>query len=247
MKTKNIFLMITLSAMLAACGSSSSQGIVAPTSGNNQSDVGLILKLKNTNGAVLPSTETFYTGDGDINTITVNGNQITLIPTGVSSGGGFYDENQPGTRKIVSGTNYQHSRFGALDITANGADVYAFFSQGKPTAISEIPTTGTATYSGHAVGVVEGASGTTVDFTTGNSTINVDFAAKTVSGTLNGWVDNNMPTVTFTNATISGNSFIGAKASGKFYGPNAAEVSGVVQKTAGNGDVIAASFGAKKQ
>ncbi len=108
-----------------------------------------------------------------------------------------------------------------------------------------VPTTGTATYSGLSTYAVAD----NLYFQKGTSTFNVDFGAKTITGTIDPSVYN-----IGLAGTINGSSFSGTKngitMQGNFYGPSAAELGGTF-----NGDTTTAigltsfigAFGAKKQ
>ena len=140
-----------------------------------------------------------------------------------------------------------YSRFGAYfgaDKTdaeiANGSrstQTNKVFSMGQIT--TNMPTTGTAVYNGLSLG-----SRTGDVYDEGTSRFNVDFGAKTISGTVS-----NATYSADLRGTISGASFSGAhngvNMSGNFYGPNAAELGGVYSGTS-NGLPVAGSFGAKR-
>ena len=140
-----------------------------------------------------------------------------------------------------------YSRFGAYfgaDKTdaeiANGSrstQTNKVFSMGQVT--TNMPTTGTAVYNGLSLGSSTGNA-----YNQGTSQFNVDFGAKTISGTVS-----NAAYSADLRGTISGASFSGAhngvNMSGNFYGPNAAELGGVYNGTS-NGRSVVGSFGAKQ-
>ena len=104
---------------------------------------------------------------------------------------------------------------------------------------TNMPTTSTAVYNGLSLG---SRTGDVYDY--GTSRFNVDFGAKTISGTVS-----NAAYSADLRGTISGASFSGAhngvNMSGNFYGPNAAELGGVYNGTS-NGKSVVGSFGAKR-
>lgn len=147
------------------------------------------------------------------------------------------------------------------------------FSTGDKTAGADMPTTGTATYTGLTKGVAD-VSGTNY-FITGNAQLTADFAANTISGGLTGLnaVDPGTSTtvgsvndVDFTAGTITGTTFAGTAAAsatagavdisgttgtfgGQFYGTGtaaAAEAGGTYQISNGTGTTIIGSFGTAK-
>lgn len=131
----------------------------------------------------------------------------------------------------VSGTKFNNVKFGVVEGYA--------FAQGNVTAASAIPATGTATYSVDGVLVSNNGRPTTST----DNTLNVDFANKTVNGTV-------APSVSVTDAKISGNAFEGAAVyngssaplKGHFYGADASELGGAYGSATFSG-----SFGGKKQ
>ena len=183
-----------------------------------------------------------------LNEIQVGSKTITVKYPNISTGA-FTDITMlsSGTRIIASDSGLSYSRFGTyfgLDKTdaeiANGAQATPtnyLFSMGQVT--TNMPTTGTAVYNGLSLG-----SSTGNLYEQGTSTFNVDFGAKTISGTVS-----NAAYSADLRGTISGASFSGAhngvNMSGNFYGPNAAELGGVYNGTS-NGRSVVGSFGAKR-
>lgn len=104
---------------------------------------------------------------------------------------------------------------------------------------TNMPTTGTAVYNGRSLGSSTGDA-----YNQGTARFNVDFGAKTISGTVS-----NAAYSADLRGTISGAAFSGAhngvNMSGNFYGPNAAELGGVYNGTS-NGKSVVGSFGAKQ-
>ena len=181
-----------------------------------------------------------------LNEIQVGSRTVTVKYQGISSGtfGTFNTRNQNVTS---SDGSLSYSRFGAYfgaDKTdaeiANGSrstQTNKVFSMGQIT--TNMPTTGTAVYNGLSLG-----SRTGDVYDEGTSRFNVDFGAKTISGTVS-----NATYSADLRGTISGASFSGAhngvNMSGNFYGPNAAELGGVYNGTSNSKSVVG-SFGAKR-
>ena len=154
---------------------------------------------------------------------------------------------------IASDRSLSYSRFGAYfgqdksaAEIANGArstQTNKVFSMGQVT--TNMPTTGTAVYNGLSLG-----SSTGDVYGQGTSRFNVDFGAKTISGTVTNDTYSNAAYSADLRGTISGAAFSGThngvNMSGNFYGPNAAELGGVFNGTS-NGKSVVGSFGATKQ
>jgi hypothetical protein len=146
------------------------------------------------------------------------------------------------------------------------------FATGIPTTTAQLPTTGTATYAGSATGRIMGAGVFDPLSFTGTTTLNADFAARTISGTVGnirtanraGTVTGIMNSIALTGGTFDGVGFSGTAAAtaapagttfditgatgqfgGQFYGPNAAEAAGSFAVKTPTANVIG-SFGAKR-
>ena len=181
-----------------------------------------------------------------LNEIQVGSRTVTIKRPGISAGtfGTFSTRNDSVTS---SDGSLSYSRFGAYfgaDKTdaeiANGSrstQTNKVFSMGQVT--TNMPTTGTAVYNGLSLG-----SSTGNTYNQGTSQFNVNFGAKTISGTVT-----NAAYSADLRGTINGASFSGAhngvNMSGNFYGPNAAELGGVYNGTS-NGRSVVGSFGAKR-
>ena len=140
---------------------------------------------------------------------------------------------------------YSDMRFGSNSDLIDKSHIY-FFYNGNPT--NDMPTTGTASYVGHAITSVDLNPLDHRDLYQGDSQFNVDFGNKTLNGALD--IRNFHADI---NATIAGNYFNGtansslassARVEGKFYGPQAKELAGFVQA---NDNSWGAAFGAEKQ
>jgi len=140
---------------------------------------------------------------------------------------------------------YSDMRFGSNSDLIDKSHIY-FFYNGNPT--NDMPTTGTASYVGHAITSVDLNPLDHRDLYEGDSQFNVDFGNKTLNGILD--IRNFHSDI---NATIAGNYFNGtansssvssARVEGKFYGPQAKELAGFIQA---NDNSWGAAFGAQKQ
>ena len=140
---------------------------------------------------------------------------------------------------------YSDMRFGSNSDLIDKSHIY-FFYNGNPT--NDMPTTGTASYIGHAITSVDLNPSDYRDLYEGASQFNVDFGNKTLNGALD--IRNFHADI---NATIAGNYFNGTansslvstgRVEGKFYGSQAKELAGFVQA---NDNSWGAAFGAEKQ
>ena len=140
---------------------------------------------------------------------------------------------------------YSDMRFGSNSDLIDKSHIY-FFYNGNPT--NDMPTTGTASYVGHAITSVDLNPSDRRDLYEGDSQFNVDFGNKTLNGALD--IRNFHADI---NATIAGNYFNGTansslvstgRVEGKFYGSQAKELAGFVQA---NDNSWGAAFGAEKQ
>ncbi len=289
MNTKQTLLVLALSSVLVACGSSSSLNTTksdnnttqtgktdsgttdngktdsgktdSGTTDNGKTDSGKTDSGKTDSGKTDKPKATPITGilvekdsagkpawgnlsdNTDINTIIVNGVSMKLLPDDYTSSSLYKKEKIGGKTKyseIISGNDYKYSRFGVINGNDSANREFALFAQGNVT--KKLPITGQFVYTGDAIGAVQGIGG----WNAGKSEITVDFGkdAKKVTGKLYGWENNKMPTFTF-DAKINAGGFSGDTVQGKFFGPNAEELGGVL-KTTHNGKLAAASFGAKK-
>ena len=140
---------------------------------------------------------------------------------------------------------YSDMRFGSNSDLIDKSHIY-FFYNGNPT--NDMPTTGTASYVGHAITSVDLNPLDHRDLYQGDSQFNVDFGNKTLNGALD--IRNFHADI---NATIAGNYFNGTansslvstgRVEGKFYGSQAKELAGFVQA---NDNSWGAAFGAKQE
>jgi hypothetical protein len=197
----------------------------------------------------------------------------TKVKTYFGGGGRrFYDY------RNVAGLIY--STYGYfVDSQPSGSDTryaYTAIGTGIPTPSVQMPSSGSATYSGGTVGYVAIGSGTTAvaGSFAGSASLTANFSAGSISGTLSGLTTSlsgvTMGNISLSNATISGTAFSGGTATGSithstitttstgsfaggFNGANAAEVAGTyamnnsADSYHGSMPVsLVGSFGAKK-
>ena len=170
---------------------------------------------------------------------------------------------------IALGHNYQ--TFGAwitgFDTGSGSGGSVGAYSMGDLTLASNVPASGTPTFTGMALGTYVDSTGNNVYTTTADASVAVDFTARTLAFTTNNTNQTHIVTkATTANATLnlSGtlsysagfNSFAGSivsgggmngLAQGEFYGPAAEELGGTFQLDSGSGvEHYTGSFGAAR-
>lgn len=251
MKKFTLSLLAVSSALvLTACGGSSSDnaknnvsGLVQPTSANAKFDPA---KVTDTTAEHPISGQHWYAlhedekpskftlnnsnvGD-DITKITVGGKTFNLVDKGGLS------ELGDGRLGGVYGAT-AHSRFGVIwQDFPDKTDADTVFYQGYQTLPKDMPTTGTAKYTGQAFHICMDCNDIS------KASFDVDFGKKTVAGV----IEHEKGKVNL-GATISGSSFSGVangvQTNGAFYGVDASELSGIYKETGGK---FAGAFGATK-
>ena len=171
------------------------------------------------------------------NKVTINGSEMDIIPSGIYVGK-TYSTDTSNYQMVIGGNNGQlgtaYARYGI--VVDKNAMTGTVFYQGVPT--SNMPQAGTATYKGNAIAFLPEQN----KVAAGESSFNVNFAKKTITGTLSNWTEN-VKNVSIS-STISGNTFKGSNNQGKFYGTNAQNLAGsFADKT----QKIQGAFGANKQ
>jgi len=212
-----------------------------------------------------------------INFVTNNAN-VTFNENGTDtigdSGNVVYGYDAAGTKFVIAsdplnaGNNWNYQTFGIWETgRGTGSGTAGAISVGVATAGSSIPTSGSATYSGHFGGASSDVNGVDV-ITTGGASVVADFANRSLAFSTTGskyvspiasspsWINKSSldmsGTLTYSAATNSfsgsvSDSFIGSgTANGKFYGPNAEEIGGVFSLTGAGTRIHAGAFGAKK-
>ena len=180
--------------------------------------------------------------NANINQLEVDGQTITLTYPGIYAGSWQRINNT-----AVCCGKYANVRMGVS--SSNGpTEKDILFYNGAPT--QNMPVTGLASYKGDSIILSDDiGDDSDEDAVAGQSSFDVDFGAKTLSGSITA---NNVPTINIS-ANISGNSFEGTAKStkltdgaveGKFYGNNAVELGGLAKA---NDNSWGAGFVGKKQ
>ena len=260
---KNAIVKFSLTALaaftLAACGSSggSSDNTAAPSNEQktqatpsktnlptqnstkaNQTVTGSAIVISGQDDKVQVKNVKF--NDANINQLEVDGQKITLTYPGIYAGGWQRINNT-----AVCCGKYANVRMG-VSLSNGPTEKDILFYNGIPT--QNMPVTGLASYKGDSI-ILSDDIGDDSDAVAGQSSFDVDFGAKTLSGSITA---NNVPTINIS-ANISGNSFEGTAKStkltdgaveGKFYGNNAVELGGLAKA---NDNSWGAGFVGKKQ
>ncbi len=262
---KNTIVKFSLTALaaftLAACGSSggSSDNTAAPSNeqktqmtpsktnqptpnsteaNQNQTFTGSAFVISEQDDKVQVKNVKF--NDANINQLEVDGQKITLTYPGIYAGSW-----QRVNNTAVCCGKYANVRMG-VSLSNGPTEKDILFYNGAPT--QNMPVTGLASYKGDSIILSDDISDDS-DEVAGQSSFDVDFGAKTLSGSITA---NNAPTINVS-ANISGNSFEGTAKStkltdgaveGKFYGNNAVELGGLAKA---NDNSWGAGFVGKKQ
>ena len=260
---KNSIVKFSLTALaaftLAACGSSggSSDNTAAPSNEQktqatpsktnlptqnstkaNQTVTGSAVVISGQDDKVQVKNVKF--NDANINQLEVDGQKITLTYPGIYAGSWQRINNT-----AVCCGKYANVRMG-VSLSNGPTEKDILFYNGAPT--QNMPVTGLASYKGDSIILSDDISDDS-DAVAGQSSFDVDFGAKTLSGSITA---NNAPTINIS-ANISGNSFEGTAKStkltdgaveGKFYGNNAVELGGLAKA---NDNSWGAGFVGKKQ
>jgi hypothetical protein len=213
---------------------------------------------------------------------------ISLASQGSGAQSGLTSQNYQGSY-ISAGTTYSftlndvsatanlnYSSFGQWSISTAGSTMSTgFYGVGSPTPTASVPTTGSANYSGVAIGVAVLNQSSTGYLFNGIATLSAIFSSNTISGGISNIKaftagQSNTPVgtlnaVNFTGGTISGNGFAGSASTsspagtaadisgasgtfrGNFFGPAAQEAGGTfsLSNTTTNA-IISGSFGTHK-
>ena len=268
---KNTIVKFSLTALaaftLAACGSSggSSDNTAAPSNeqktqatpsktnqptsnsteaNQNQTFTGSAFVISEQDDKVQVKNVKF--NDANINQLEVDGQKITLTNSGRSEDSSWQDL---GDTDVCCGGKYENVRMG-VSLSNGPAEDDILFYNGAPT--QNMPVTGLASYKGDSIisgENIEADRESDIDVAKGQSSFDVNFGAKTLSGSITA---DNAPTINIS-ANISGNSFEGTAKStkltdgaveGKFYGNNAVELGGLAKA---NDNSWGAGFVGKKQ
>lgn len=167
----------------------------------------------------------------------------TANPNSLTIDDKTYNLSDSNSSKVTSSS---YVTYGLSSTAATPTDVIAL-AQGHQTPASQVPTTGTVTYTGKAYHW--NTTDTALPTNPKTASFDVDFANKTISGT----ITDAATTLASLSGKIDGNAFASEntatiKMKGHFYGPKAEELAGVYQGTATGGSTnFKGSFGAKKQ
>lgn len=182
---------------------------------------GTAIQSNNTTGAV---TRVDTTGSltHDTGAMTVNDGTYTLTDADGFDGAGVLNDGAGGTltsdgTQGFSGT-YDYVAAYEQNYTSGGTGYSSVGIGGVATSAGDVPTAGSATYTGEAAGqIVTATTGT--DLNSGTSTVTADFANGTVDVTMTGFSAVNqatgaatvapIDTITATGMTIAGNAFSG--------------------------------------
>ena len=174
----------------------------------------------------------------DFRLMNLDGRQFQMIPTG-NTDKTVIETNQNGVRSMI-GANLSYARYGVV-LYDNEKTDYVFY-QGYATDAKQMPQTGSAKYTGYAIAYRESDRA----ISKGLSSFDVNFAAKTVKGTL---TLDKFGTHSV-QAKIDGNEIVkvnnGGIHSGYFYGKNAQEMAGDFYAKHQNKEIYG-NFGAKKK
>ena len=260
---KNTIVKFSLTALaaftLAACGSSggSSDNTAAPSNEQktqatpsktnlptqnstkaNQTVTGSAFVISGQDDKVQVKNVKF--NNANINQLEVDGQTITLTYPGIYAGSWQRINNT-----AVCCGKYANVRMG-VSLSNGPTEKDILFYNGIPT--QNMPVTGLASYKGDSI-ILSDDIGDDSDEVAGQSSFDVNFGAKTLSGSITA---NNAPTINIS-ANISGNSFEGTAKStkltdgaveGKFYGNDATELGGLAKA---NDNSWGAGFVGKKQ
>ncbi len=216
-------------------GTTSSTTPTTPTTPTNQSTISTDINSFYTQGTDIKTSKT----PDAKNILVVDGTEMQLVPGLNNSGGGI----------ISSGTGFISINGSHISNIANApimyglreyGDDYIAFAQGDKLA-TNMPTSGSAQYIGKSIVNNQGSQ----DVTKGSANLDVDFAAKTLTGTLSF----DTASAVHLNATLKGNTFQGSKdnvqTQGAFYGDNADYLTGVFVGTQNN-STIKGAYGANR-
>ena len=152
------------------------------------------------------------------NGLTLSDGTYTLVDSDGPNAAGNYTDGNASHRAFVNTTgNYEYVRVYIQSYNSGGTphDVTGYY--GIATRPGDVPTAGSATYTGNSFGVI--ANSTVDQVFQGSSTVSADFGAGTVDVTMTGFTatDNAtsapvapaVDTIAMTGMSVSGNSFSG--------------------------------------
>ena len=168
------------------------------------------LDVTTTSGTLTHNTGATTVSDGTYSLTDADGISGGVLTDGSSTLTSNGSQGFTGTYEYVRAYNQTYIS-GGVTYDSNGVN-------GIVTSSTDVPTTGSATYTGEARGVVvTGVQG--FDLNNGTSTVNADFGSGTVNATMTGFSATNqatgaaatapIDTISATGMTISGNGFSG--------------------------------------
>lgn len=175
----------------------------------------------------------------DVDSVVVDGHAIDLRVDRTTANSSQYIYG----RNSVSG--YSYVNFGAYHTQKDNVNNAYALVHGQITPSSSMPTTGTATYTGHALINPMRNNVNALNVIWGRSSFDVNYGSKQITGDITTYANTKYPL----SGTITGNSFSGTRdgihMQGRFFGPNASELGGVFNSI-NNINGVMGSFGAQK-
>ena len=217
-----------------------------------------------------------YDSAGNQTSVGINGTQSstsTNSSSGTSSGTnatsayqGFANSNAENFTLMSGKILFEYQTLGVWETGRNTTQVKTgAVSAGAPTAGASIPTSGTATFTGDAVGIMTDASGghymtsavanMTADFNARSLSMNTTSTTKVNVNTANVAADNSLNLSGTMNYAAGTNSFSGnmstqggwgGTATGRFYGPAAQEAGGTFNTKGTGTQSYIGAFGVKR-
>ena len=239
---KKTFIIIAVALTLSGCNSTVTSTASSAPSGTTYQNLnstaaatsvlgGDAIRLNNTtpgislvtnSGTLTHNTKKHTFNDGKITLTDNDGFDAATLPKLVDATNATLIISSPTTADSgITGT-YEYVRLYEVDYNdpVSGDAIENVGHFGVVTGTADVPSTGTATYTGGAAGIVENVNtGLSLDLF-GTSTVAVDFGAKTVVASINGITAKTttatpvaaptpVDSITATNMTITGNQFDG--------------------------------------
>jgi len=224
----------------------------AAVTSNGQSISGATLTTKY-DASINPTAISIQSAQGA--SVAIN---TALGDTITTAGGIISGASKDNNTNLLMSTGFEYQSFGIWAAGA-GSGTAGAFSVGSQTAVANIPTSGSASFTGKSFGVYGSSAGiystvsdmaATANFTnrsivfTTSNTINNNTKAAASGLNLIGSFAYNAGSAVFSGGVVSSNGMSGV-ATGQFYGPAANEIGGTVSLTGNNG-VFNGGFGGKR-
>lgn len=190
--------------------------------------------------------------NGDINKLVVGNTSINLLPVKPNAKGIVAHTQGNVTMNVGHSLKYaKHGNY--MSANLNGESASVIFYQGYETPKDKMPTSGTATYRGVSVhSFVDAANSRNSNASVqGRSEFKADFGAKRITGTITPDQQLRYGKINLA-GSISGNNIVGDSVNGyqsmegRFFGPNAEEISGRYDVVEPGKRYINGTFGAKR-